>query len=202
MTVMLMAAAQEAAAGLAEIELAVGSPATTWGGRCHEISLKVLRTGIFGEGRVARGTAANIPSQHSWIVLGEDVYDPEATIVDPTMVVSHGSKPEILVVKNMNFHQPHGTGSIWAHGAPPEATGDVIRLIAQEDGTLSRKARAFLDLCGPLDIHGWMTLANSPVQGWPAAEIINAMCDSGLQAYVPIDIVGMITDRNPRGLYR
>ena len=202
MTVMLMAAAQEAAAGLAAIEEAVGSPAHQWEGNCHAISLAVLRTGMFGEGRVARGTAKHVASQHSWIILGDDVYDPKATVVDPTIQVSRGKDPLIWVGKNMNLHRPHGTGNIWAFGRPPEPTEAIIRLNAQNDGTLSRQAQSFLDMCGPLDIRGWMALANSPVQGWPAAEIINAMCDSGLEAYVPIDIVGMITDRNPRGLYR
>ena len=59
----------------------------------------------------------------------------------------------------------------------------------------------FLNLLGPLDKNGWITLAHAPVERWPAGEIIDAMCESGLEGYVPIDIVGMTTDRNPSGLY-
>jgi hypothetical protein len=40
-------------------------------------------------------------------------------------------------------------------------------------------------------------------KGWPAAEIIGPMRDTReLRTTVPIDIAGMITDRNPGGLYR
>lgn len=39
-------------------------------------------------------------------------------------------------------------------------------------------------------------------QNWPAAEIIAAIDDTkALSALVPIDILGMLTDRNPSGLY-
>ncbi len=56
-------------------------------------------------------------------------------------------------------------------------------------------------MLGPLDRRGWATLAHAPVEGWPAGEILGAMCDSGMEAVVPIDIIGMLTDRNPSGLY-
>jgi hypothetical protein len=40
------------------------------------------------------------------------------------------------------------------------------------------------------------------VEGWPAAEIIDAIYNTPeLTTWVPIDIVGMLTDRNPKGLY-
>lgn len=47
-----------------------------------------------------------------------------------------------------------------------------------------------------------MVLANGPMQGWPAPEIIEAMMDTdGLGALVPIDIRGMLTGRNPGEAY-
>jgi hypothetical protein len=47
-----------------------------------------------------------------------------------------------------------------------------------------------------------MTLANAPVEGWPAREILTAMAATPrLAACVPIDILGMVTDLNPKGLY-
>jgi hypothetical protein len=40
------------------------------------------------------------------------------------------------------------------------------------------------------------------MEGWPSSEIIAAMDDTDeLRALVPIDILGMVTDRNPGGLY-
>jgi hypothetical protein len=67
---------------------------------------------------------------------------------------------------------------------------------------LSTEAADFLDLLGPLDLRGWGEVAHLPVEGWPAGEIIAAMCDTpGLGALVPVDIQGMVTDRNPSGLY-
>jgi hypothetical protein len=61
-----------------------------------------------------------------------------------------------------------------------------------------------MELAAPdgLDIRGWHVLAHSPVRGWPAAEIIGAMYDTPrLKMIPPIDIVGMLTDKNPNGLY-
>ena len=40
-----------------------------------------------------------------------------------------------------------------------------------------------------------------PVGGWPAGEIFEAMTHTkGLEALVPIDLLGMLTDLNPDGL--
>jgi hypothetical protein len=66
----------------------------------------------------------------------------------------------------------------------------------------SREAKNFLDLLGPLDEKGFRVLAHAPVEGWPAAEILDAIENTeGLKCYVPIDIIGMLTNRNPGGLY-
>jgi hypothetical protein len=47
-----------------------------------------------------------------------------------------------------------------------------------------------------------LSLLGSPVHGWPAAEIVAAIADTpSLAAYVPIDLLGMLTDRNPGKLY-
>lgn len=67
---------------------------------------------------------------------------------------------------------------------------------------VSREAELFLDLCGPLDQKGWAELIHSPVEGWPAAEIIAAVDDTPeLSTLIPVDILGMLTDRNPQGVY-
>jgi hypothetical protein len=46
-------------------------------------------------------------------------------------------------------------------------------------------------------------VSHAPVLGWPAGEIIEAVCDTpGLgEVIVPVDRIGMLTDRNPDGLY-
>ena len=56
---------------------------------------------------------------------------------------------------------------------------------------------------GPLDYGGWSILANyCPVEGWPAGEIYAAMDDTpALKSLVPIDRLGMLTNRNPGRLY-
>jgi hypothetical protein len=69
---------------------------------------------------------------------------------------------------------------------------------------LSPMAEDFLQRCSPvgLDRRGWHFLANAPVGGWPSREIIGAMADDRrVSVFVPIDVLGMLTDRNPSGLY-
>jgi hypothetical protein len=201
-TYLTLQQASTVARDLAVIEKAVGEPALHWGNRCHEISLKVLRTGLFGPGRVARGMATSVTGQHSWIVLGADCYDPAAVLVDPTIGPLHGEPVIGVYLDNLAGHVPHGAGSIWQYGPPGAATGPVIEL--PSFSALSGGARRFLELAGyPFDYGGWCQLASSPVQGWPAAEIITAIYRTPqLTVTPPIDHVGMLTDENPKGLYR
>ena len=192
--------------GLAE---AIGVPVERWGGNCHSVSLAIVRSGVLGGGRVARGTAYGVTGQHSWIVLGDaerpDPYADDSVIVDPTVFHYEGRSPYILVKRNdMTRHHPHGAGSIWTMGGPPpEPTGKLIELDEESYGWLSVGARAFLEVCGyPLDYRGWAHLVHGPVQGWPCGEIVTAMCATKELAVVtPIDIIGMTTDLNPKGFY-
>lgn len=199
MTVMTRAAARTAAMSADQIADEIGLPVGRWPNNCHSVSLKVLRTGRFGPGRIARGWAQGVGSQHSWIVLGDNVYDRAATVVDPTILAA-GPIPKIWVGPNRRMHQPHGAGTIYESGPPQAGDGTPIELSGT--AALSRGARMFLEACGPLDLRGWMSLANGPMEGWPAGEIVRAILDTPrLAAIVPIDIAGMITDRNPKGLY-
>ena len=184
---------------IAEI-LEVLDPLETWAQQCHAASLHLVRSGVLGPSRVARGACKGVGGQHSWVVLGDDCYDPRAKIVDPTLW-SYDPAWESVYVGSMRdgLHRPFGTGRIWEWGRPNPASGPVVELTPRKPW--SGAARAFLDLLGPLDREGWIMLGHAPVQGWPAGEIIDAMCESGLGGYVPIDIRGMITDRNPKGLY-
>lgn len=133
------------------------------------------------------------------MVVGEDCYDDRAVVVDPTLW-SYDDRVEAVWTGRARErpHRPHGHGSIFEWGRPCSTGGEPIELAVE----VSRHARMFLDMLGPLDRAGWGQLARAPVQGWPAAEIVAAMDDTpGLTALVPIDRLGMLTDRNPCGYY-
>jgi hypothetical protein len=198
--------AAKAAQAVDELAELIGIPYERWANDCHVVSLALLKTGRFGPGRVARGTAHGIGSQHSWIVLGWGVYDDEAVIVDPTYVPTlrqRGAEgadamPDILVSHAWRLsNRPHGKGSIWAYGRPADPAGPVIELAPSFE--LSRLTRKFLEILGPLDRLGWMQLASGPMQEWPAGEILAAIADTpALGSTVPpIDHLGMLTSRNP-----
>lgn len=182
-----------------EFEKAVGSPLHTWAKQCHAASLKLVKSGVLGECRVARGACRGVGSQHSWVVLGRDCYNPNAAVVDPTLWSYDDTVEGVWVGKAKERpYTPHGSGSIWAWGRPDAATDEPLTL----DGEFSKSARMFLDMVGPLDRKGWAQLAHAPVGGWPSAEIFLAMYrDKRLSALVPIDVIGMLTDENPGGLY-
>lgn len=175
----------------------IGMPMAEWKHKCHEVSLAIVRAKIFSPSRVARGVCRNVFSQHSWVVLGKDCYDPDAQILDATLW-SYDPQVKGVWFGNDGRHVPHGAGSIWNYGKPPEPEGPIIELAVP----ISKKAQGFLDLIGPMDRRGWHVLLNSPVGEWPASEIIAAADDTpALSPMIPIDILGMITDRNPGGLY-
>jgi hypothetical protein len=167
--------------------------------QCHAASLLLVQSGALGPSRVARGTCHGVGSQHSWVVLGDDCYDAAATVVDPTLWSYDDTVSGVWSGPASDRpHTPHGAGSIWLWGGPAEAVDEVVTL----DHDFSASALGFLDLLGPLDLNGWVTLAHAPVEGWPSKEILTAMYrDKRLRAFIPIDIVGMVTDANPGGLY-
>lgn len=172
-----------------------------WAHRCHECSLALVRTGLLDQdARVARGFCGSVASQHSWVVIG-DPYDENAPIVDGTLWSYTDQDPRLFVNPRGNAqYTPHGAGSIWEYGKPDAPTKDVITL----DAELPKLAADFLEMMAPdgLDYRGWNVIAHAPVSGWPAREIIGAMYDDErLRALIPVDIVGMLTDKNPGGLY-
>lgn len=175
-------------------------PLKQWSVRCHEASLALIRAGIGN--RVARGWCNGVLSQHSWVVVGDDYYANNAIIIDGTLWSYRKDVKGVFVGKaSMYQHTPHGKGSIWEWGRPISEGGKTIRL--KPKSKLSADARMFLEMIEPLDRSGWMRLASqAPVQGWPAGEIFAAMEDTKeLECLVPIDRLGMLTDRNPGGLY-
>jgi hypothetical protein len=202
--------ARRAAQVVSSLAETIGVPPEHWANQCHKVSIRLLRTGAFGPGRVARGVAEGIGSQHSWIVLDWNVYDPEAVLVDPTRVATlrdrgadgAGDMPLITVDYAWKLtNRPHGKGSIWAYGRPQYPTGEVIELAPSFE--LSKGALKFLEIMGPLDRLGWMQLASGPMQEWPAGEILAAIADTPAlgRTVPPIDHLGMLTSRNPDELY-
>lgn len=177
---------------------------------CHVASLALVRSGLLGEPgptgwRVARGTTPGVPGQHSWATWG-DPYAADAPVVDISAWSYDDTRPQVWVTdRRAGLHTPHGTGSIWASGGPPTCgDGPGVALATW----VSAKAREFLRMCAEandrahLDIRGWAALANMPVGGWPAREILTAMAATeGLRALIPIDVLGMATDTNPGDLY-
>jgi hypothetical protein len=167
--------------------------------QCHSASVALVASGILGISRVARGTCPGVGSQHSWAVLGDDCYDPQAIVVDPTLWSYVPTVKGIWVGRaDERPHKPHGSGSIWEWGKPYHHGGETIEL-AEDPG---KDAKRFLDLIGPLDAGGWNQLLHAPVEEWPAKEIITAAYRTPSLSYlIPIDIVGMVTDEDPNGLY-
>jgi hypothetical protein len=170
---------------------------------CHAVSLTLVRSGLLGTGgpdlRVARGACLGVGGQHSWVVLGHP-YDPTATIVDLTLWSYNPTQPRIWVgTMRDGLHRPKGYGHILQGVKPGTRGGEVIQVEVS-----SRDARDFLRMVGPLDARGWAGLwSHCGMLGWPAKEILEALLDQHPQmtALVPIDIVGMITDRNPENIY-
>ena len=178
------------------------APMTRWSLQCHAASLALVRSSLLPGSRVARGWAAGVVGQHSWVVVGHDCYATNAVIVDPTLWSYRGTPPAIWIgTARAGIHVPHnGAGNIWTYGRPRPATGPAVALSPKTP--LSSAAQAFLATLGPLDARGWLDLLGSPVRGWPAGEIIAALADTeALAALVPVDLLGMLTDRNPGGLY-
>lgn len=176
------------------------APLERWYHRCHEASLELVCSGIAD--RVARGICPVVGGQHSWAVIGVNCYREGSRWIDPTLWSYTESNPCILVgeLGDEHGHRPHGHGSIWEWGRPIAGDGNQITL--RPKIALSQKAISFLRLIGPLDITGWLALAKAPIGGWPAAEIFAAMDDTEkLSALVPIDILGMTTNRNPGSMY-
>lgn len=171
-----------------------------WAQQCHGASIHLVNDlAPYVQARVARGTCNEVFGQHSWVVLGDDCYDEDATIIDPTLWSYDESVPGIWIGSMRDgLHKPHGTGNIFQWGRPDPASGPVVEI--EPEGGWSPLATTFLELLGPLDERGWYVLAHAPVEGWPAAEILSAI-DDRFPGIVPIDIIGMLTDKNPGELY-
>jgi hypothetical protein len=182
-------------ADLKAAALEVLAPLEAWAYQCHAASITLVQSGVLGPSRVARGSCKGVGGQHSWVVLGSDCYDGRADVVDPTLWSYDPNVTDLWCGGYRDGrHEPFGKGNIFRWGRPDEPSGPAMELTPRQPW--SRKAVHFLDLLGPLDKKGWIQLAHAPVEGWPSAEIIDAICESGLDGYVPIDIKGMLTDRH------
>jgi hypothetical protein len=181
---------------------AVLDPLDRWAHQCHAASIAVVKAEVFPAARVGRGSSPATMSQHSWIIVSTNAYDERASIIDPTLWSYDDSIDGIWVGSyGDGLHRPHGGfDSIWAWGRPEHGGGETITL--NPDVVLSDQAEVFVELLGPLDRTGWGTLTKAPPHGWPAGEILTAMHRTpAVSALIPIDLLGMVTDVNPGGLY-
>lgn len=202
---------------IVELAESIGHDPLSWYRQCHAASLALVKAGVYGpDARVARGVCRGVGGQHSWIVFpapghegwdsrqeGPLAYSTAAIVADPTLWSYDDSVTGLWTGSNLGRHKPHGYGSIWNYGKPtPVGHGEEpITLTPTEP--LSDAAAYFLMMCGPLGRRGWSDLANGPMQGWPSAEIIAAMDDTpALSALIPVDILGIVAERDPEGLYR
>lgn len=196
----------------AEFEQLLGSDHTSWAKKCHEVSLqaaKALNQRYGTTFRVARGRVFELNSQHSWLVLGQadtapNCYDPDDLVLDLTLWSYLGTSviaPNYVDRAGAWPHEPQGSnGDIFDHRLPECEDGEIIELTP--DAPFSPEAHQFLNSISELDLKGWLHLASAPVSGWPAREIFTAMYQTPrLRPLVPIDIIGMATDLNPKGMY-
>lgn len=190
-----------------DVERVWGDVFETTAFACHAVSLALVKSGILGESRVARGMCRGVAGQHSWVVVGDDCYAGDAHIVDATLWSYDGSITGVWTGRaSEGRHRPHGAGSIWTEGGrPPLPSEKTIPLNGRAWDRMSLEAKQFMFDLAPvgLDLRGWHCVGHLPVGGgWPAREIFEAMLDTpGLGSIIPIDVVGMLTDRNPGGLY-
>ena len=186
---------------VAEIEQAIGLPFSEWAQQCHSVSLALVKSDLFPYARIARGMALGVRGQHSWVVLDENVYNKYAQIIDPTLWSYRADVQGVWSGSLQDgIHFPKGMGNIWDYGRPENSSFRDAYALNTEG--LSTSAKLFVQSLGPLSIHGWAALFNFPMEGWPSGEIVaRAYEDDKLRPYIPIDIVGMVTDKNPSSLY-
>lgn len=168
------------------------APVQQWHHQCHAASVALVESGAIKGACVARGSCKVVGSQHSWVALG-DPYLGTTVIVDPTLWSYTGISPEVYVGSwNKWHHRPRGCMSIYEWGRPAPAKGAVV-VLQPPKGGWSAIAKSFLDSLGPLDLEGWQLMANAPVLGWPATEIMKQMSEHPkIKAHIPIDIAGMV----------
>jgi hypothetical protein len=185
---------------ISEIENAIG-PIQGFAHNCHGASLALVRSGLLPEGsRVARGFAKGVISQHSWALVAPDmIYDPQNYVVDITLWSYVPEVPRLYIAKAAKSHIPKGQGMLRTMPDPAK-----VGPLVETDVELSKAAKSFLESWAPngMDMANWYHLLNGPMQGWPSKDIVTAAYHTKqLQAVIPIDIVGLLTDINPNGLY-
>lgn len=173
---------------------------------CHSASLALVKSGLLGPSRVARGACLGVGGQHSWVVRSAepmDCYSMTVQIVDITLWSYDSSKPKVWIGSLRDgLHTPHGMGNYFDATMPTHRGGETVTLDDAVRARLSYVAATFVRALEPLDHRGWAQVAQLPVKGWPAAEIIEAMYQTPhLATLIPIDRVGMLTNINPQGLY-
>lgn len=185
------------------VEEALGRPISDYAQQCHAASLHVVKSDLFEQSRVARGSCHGVGGQHSWVVVGDDCYANDALLLDVTLW-SYDKDAPLVWKGRPGRHRPKGYGVIWNYGCPPSRGMKEVELAWPAPP--SEQALDFLQLCrsgvGTLDQAFWIGLSAGPMQGWPAAEILAAIENTpDLEGLAPLDHVGMLTNLNPDGLY-
>ena len=153
---------------------------------------------------------SGVGSQHSWVVLSGrpgSMFEKKVPILDPTLWTYRDDVEGLYfnTAGGTPWHTPKGAGDLWDFSCPQSVGGD--ELIPREP--ITGGATAFLaflkaQVGGPLSYGWWMRffsqcpMANPPI----LRELIDACYrDERIRGTIPIDIVGMLTDHNPGGLY-
>lgn len=189
--------------GITNVANEILMPLKQWHRRCHEASIAIIESCRIANLSIARGACNGVGGQHSWVVCGHDAYAENVWVIDPTLWSYRKDVQGIYVGPASKYrHLPHGDGNIFNWGRPNPPIGPVKLLRPPEKGW-SKMAEIFLESLGPLDKRGWEVLANAPVRGWPAFEILGAILeDEDLRHFVPIDVVGMaFWEKAPKNLY-
>jgi len=183
-----------------------------WSHQCHAAALHLVRSGALPAGsRVARGVSKHLGGQHSWVAVANeagvaDPYARNALILDPSAWSYQEddlAAPSVWIGRRQDYAPQGSRGPDARKGLPRPA--DYADIIRPDQEALQRDymvAVQFFAQHGSLDRRGWTALTHCRVDSYPAAAIIPLMLDTPrLAPFVPIDIAGMVTDRNPGGLY-
>lgn len=191
-----------------EVAKAISIPLERWHGQCHTVSLAIVKKKLFGPSRVARGTCEGVGSQHSWVVLSArpgSMYEKSTPLLDPTLWTYRDDVEGLFFgTCASKWHTPKGAGDLWAFGCPQSPGGEELIPKEPITGSATSFLRFLKTTAGTLSYGFWMRffsqcpMANPPI----LRDLIDACYrDERIRGAIPVDIVGMLTDHNPSGLY-
>ena len=181
---------------LTDAELIVGSPATSWMGRCTEISDKLADAyrgeAVYGHwvGPVddaspfayAQSTGF---AQHGWIEM------PDGSVVDPTRFAFEMVAPYIYVGASDYYDRGGNAMLARLNGLPPEDPDDGNYCPLTLPSAAAHVVFAMTGWSDPaalawIQVH-WLAHVSPQVYGEHAKEIFSAIRDAGEAAMIPFD---------------